>query len=350
MNFSASQIAQLIQGTVEGDLETTIHGFGKIEEAQQGEITFLANPKYESYLYTTNASIVIINNDYQLTAPITATLVRVKDAYQRVAVLLQLNNDMMQQSNVKVGIEQPCFIDPSATIGDNVYIGAFAYIGKGAVLADNAKIYPNAYVGNSVTVGVHSVLHPHVIVYDKCVIGNQVIIHSGTIIGADGFGFAPQADGSFKKIPQLGNVVIEDNVEIGSNTTVDRATMGSTIIKSGVKLDNLIQIAHNVEIGSNSVIAAQTGISGSTKLGDNCMVGGQVGIVGHINLAEGTKINAQSGVSKGIKEKGVAITGSPAFEYKQALKSQSVFRKLPELLERLEYLEQQLLKNNSSDS
>lgn len=342
MKFTALQIATLINGHVEGDEQSTVSGFGKIEEAQQGELTFFANPKYEAFLYTTGASVIILNEDYLLTHGISATLIRVKDAYQAFATLLQVYNEQLNSSIAPTGIEQPSFIHESAKIGQNVYIGAFAYIGELAVIEDNVKIYPNVYIGKNVKIGAHSTLYPHVNVYHNCVIGRNVMIHSGVIVGSDGFGFAPQSDGSYKKVPQLGNVVIEDDVEVGSNTTIDRATIGSTVINKGVKLDNLIQIAHNVQIGNNTVIAAQSGISGSTKIGANCIVGGQVGIVGHIQLADRTKINAQSGVTKSVKKEGVALTGSPAFDYTAALRSQAIMKRLPQILERLEFLEEKI--------
>lgn len=342
MQFNATQIAHLVGGQVDGDPQCSVHGFGKIESAQPGELTFFANAKYEAYLYQTKASIVIINEDFVPAQPIQATLIKVKDAYQSLAQLLQIYQDMTAKNNVLSGIEQPSHIDTSAVIGKDVYVGAFAYIGKNVHLGNNVKIYPNVYIGNNTVIGDNCIIYPNAIIYNQTKIGQYVTIHGGCVIGADGFGFAPQADGTYKKVPQLGHVVIEDHVEIGSNTTIDRATMGATLIKAGAKLDNLIQIAHNVEIGHHTVIAAQTGISGSTKLGNHCMVGGQVGIVGHIQIADGTKINAQSGVAKGIKEPGQAITGSPAFEYRQALKSQSVFKQLPSLLERIEMLEKKL--------
>lgn len=342
MQFTAAQISQLIGGTIIGDATTIVEGFGKIESAKSGELTFFANPKYEAYLYSTKASIIIINKNFELAQPITATLIQVDDAYQSLAQLMQIYQDITQKNNAPIGIEQPSHIEESASIGFDVYIGAFAYIGKNVSIGNHVKIYPNVYIGDNTIIGDNTTIYPNAIIYNQSKIGQHVIIHGGCVIGSDGFGFAPQKDGTYKKVPQLGNVIIEDHVEIGSNTTIDRATMGATIIKAGAKLDNLIQIAHNVEIGHHTVIAAQTGISGSTKLGNNCLVGGQVGIVGHIQLADGTKINAQSGVAKGIKEPNQAITGSPAFEYRQALKSQSVFKKLPEILERLELLEQQL--------
>jgi len=297
MQFTAQQIALILNGIVEGDPLVTINQLAKIEDAGAGSLSFLANPKYEPYLYSTNASVVIVNNDLVLTEAVKATLIRVENAYSAFSVLLEKYNTIKLD---KSGIEQPCFIHPSAKIGNNVYIGAFAYIGPDVKIGDNSKIYPNTYIADNVTVGKNSTLFSGVKVYFDCVIGDNVIIHSGAIIGSDGFGFAPTADGTYQKVAQIGNVILEDNVEIGSNTTIDRATMGSTVIHKGVKLDNLVQIAHNVEIGSNTVIAAQTGVSGSTKIGEQVILGGQVGVVGHINIAKGSQVQAQSGISRTI--------------------------------------------------
>jgi len=340
MQFTAAQIAMMINGKVEGNVDTAVASFGKIEEAQNGQLAFLANPKYEEYLYSTNASIIIINESQELKQKIEATLIKVPDAYSAFATLLDKYQQIQRQQ--LTGIQQPVYIASTAKIGDNVFIGAFAYIGENVTVADGAKIYPNAYLGDNVTVGKNTIIHPGVRVYHDCVIGNNVSIHAGTVIGSDGFGFAPQADGTLKKVPQIGNVIIEDGVEIGANATIDRATIGSTLIKAGAKLDNLLQIAHNVEVGNNSVIAAQSGISGSTKVGNNVMIGGQVGIVGHLKIADGTKINAQSGVSKSIKNPNTAVTGSPAFDYTAALRSQAASRNLPSLEKRVLELEKLL--------
>lgn len=336
MEFPAAQIAMLVNGTIEGDAAITVNSFGKIEEAREGQLSFLANPKYEDYLYSTKASVIIINAGFELKQPVSATLIRVPDAYSAFAALLTKYQEIRQQS--LAGIQQPAYISSSAVYGSNVFIGAFAYLGEQVKVGDNTKIYPNAYLGDHVTVGADCVIHPGVKIYHDCVIGDRVIIHAGTIIGSDGFGFAPQADGSFKKVPQIGNVVLENDVEVGSNTTIDRATIGSTIIHAGAKLDNLIQVAHNVEIGSSTVIAAQAGISGSTKIGKGVMIGGQAGIVGHIHLGDGSKVNAQSGVSKSI-DPGKAVTGSPAYDYTAALRSQAAARKLPELEKKIKELE-----------
>lgn len=326
----------MLNGTVEGDPLVSVNQLAKIEEAQAGSLSFLANPKYEQYLYTTGASVVIVNNDQALTAPVSAALIRVPNAYSAITVLLEKYNTLKLN---KSGIEQPSFIHPSVKIGENAYIGAFAYIGPNVKLGNDCKIYPNCYIADDVIIGNNVTLFPGVKVYFDCLIGNNVIIHSGTIIGADGFGFAPVGDGTYSKISQIGNVIIEDDVEIGSNTTVDRATMGSTIIRRGVKLDNLIQVAHNVEIGANTVIAAQTGISGSTKIGENCIIGGQVGVVGHITIAKGSQIQAQSGVSRSITEEGKKWMGSPAFPYSDHMRSQIVINRLPALEKKINELE-----------
>jgi UDP-3-O-[3-hydroxymyristoyl] glucosamine N-acyltransferase len=336
MKFPASQIAMIISGKVDGDPNIAVDSFGKIEEAGKGQLTFLANPKYEDYLYTTKASIIILNDGFILKQPVEATLIRVPDAYTAFATLLAKYQEIMQQQ--LTGVQQPSYIGKTAIYGQNVFIGAFAYLGEEVKVGDHTKIYPNAFIGDNVRIGDHCVIHAGVKIYHDCVIGNYVTIHAGTVVGSDGFGFAPQADGSFKKVPQIGNVVVEDHVEIGANATIDRATIGSTLIKSGAKLDNLIQIAHNVEVGNSTVIAAQAGVSGSTKIGKGVMIGGQVGIVGHIHVGDGAKINAQSGVSKSI-EPGKAVTGSPAYDYTSALRSQAVNRKLPELEKRVKELE-----------
>ena len=338
MQFTAAQVAQLLQGTVEGNPEAIVSTFSKIEEAGPQSLCFIANPKYEQYLYETTAAAVVINADYVLTAPVTATLIRVPNAYAAFAQLLQVYDEITKGQR-KQGREAQSFVADSATVDESAYIGAFAYISDNSVIGKNVQIYPNCFVGSNVHIADNTILYPSVTIYKDCKVGERVIIHSGTVIGADGFGFAPKADGSYDKIPQIGNVVIEDDVEIGANTCIDRATMGSTLIRKGAKLDNLLQIAHNVEVGSSTVIAAQAGISGSTKIGDRCMIGGQAGIVGHIQVANGTKINAQSGVSKSISKEDIAISGSPAFDYKSEMKSQIVFRNLPDMLDRIKSLE-----------
>ncbi len=339
MKFPISAIAQLIGATIEGNATAEISTLSKIEEGQAGGICFLANPKYAHYLYTTQATAVIVAKDFVVTAPLTTTLLRVEDPYNAFTFLLQKAQEMMQ---VKTGIEQPSFISPTAKIGKNVYIGAFAYVGHYAEIGNGCKIYPNSYIGDNVKVGENTTLYANVSVYMGCEIGEDCILHSGVVVGSDGFGHAPQSDGSYTKIPQIGNVVIENRVEIGANTTLDRGTMGSTRICEGVKLDNLIQVAHNVTIGKNTVIAAQTGISGSTKIGENGMIGGQVGFVGHISIANGVKIGAQSGVSKDIRRENSAWRGSPVQEYRQQLKSEAVFRQLEELAKKVHELEKMM--------
>lgn len=340
MQFTAAQIAAIINASIEGDANATVRSFGKIEEARAGQLAFLANPKYEEHLYTTGASIIIINENLQLEKPITATLLRVKDAYSSFASLLDAYQQM--RTSQMNGIETPSYIHSSASYGNNVFIGAFTYLGENVKLGNDVKIFPNCFIGNGVSIGNNVVIHAGVKILRDCIIGNNVVVHAGTVIGSDGFGFAPQADGTFKKVPQIGNVLIEDHVEIGANATIDRATIGSTIIRAGAKLDNLIQVAHNVEVGNNSVIAAQAGVSGSTKIGNNVMIGGQAGIVGHISIADGTKINAQSGVSKTIKTPNTAVTGSPAHDYTAALRSQAINRHLPDLEKRISELEKLL--------
>jgi UDP-3-O-[3-hydroxymyristoyl] glucosamine N-acyltransferase len=345
MQFTAAQIAMLVHGRVEGDASATVDSFGKIEEAKKNQLAFLANPKYVEYLYSTQASVILLNNSLELKQPIAATVIRVPDAYSAFAILLNKYQEMMRQR--MHGIQEPIFIHKTATFGDNVFVGAFSYISENVQVGNNVKIYPDVFLGNNVKLGDNTTVHPGVKIYHNCVIGKNVTIHAGTVIGGDGFGFAPQADGTYQKVPQIGNVVIEDDVEIGSNTSIDRATIGSTIIRKGAKLDNLIQIAHNVEVGANTVIAGQAGVSGSTKIGRNVQIGGQAGLAGHIQIADGARINGQSGVSKSIKSVGAAVTGSPAYDYTSALRSQALSRNLPDLEKRvteLEKLVQQLLQ------
>jgi UDP-3-O-[3-hydroxymyristoyl] glucosamine N-acyltransferase len=340
MTFSANQIAVLINGKIEGNPESSVISFGRIEEAQTNQLAFLANPKYEEYLYTTKASVVIVSDKLELKEAVSPTLIKVPDPYSAFASLLHYYQQYKtQQLN---GVQEPSYISKTAKTGENVFVGAFAYIGDETEIGNNVKVFPGVFIGNNVKIGENTLLHPGVKVYHDCIIGKNVTIHAGTVIGGDGFGFAPQADGSFKKVPQIGNVIIEDNVEIGSNATIDRATIGSTIVKAGAKLDNLIQIAHNVEVGYNTVIAAQAGVSGSTKIGNNVMIGGQAGVVGHIQIADGSKINAQSGVSKSIKTPKTAVTGSPAYDYTSALRSQALTRNLPDLEKRITELENQI--------
>jgi UDP-3-O-[3-hydroxymyristoyl] glucosamine N-acyltransferase len=336
MQFSAVQLATMLDGKLEGNPDVKVSNIAKIEEAGNGMLSFIANPKYEEFIYSTQASILIVNESLVTERPVKPTLIRVKDAYSSFALLLEKYKQLVGN---KTGIQQPSYIPASVKMGANVFVGAFAYLGENVVLGNNVKIYPGVYLGDNVIVNDDSVIYPGVKVYDNCVLGCRVILHAGCVVGGDGFGFAPQPDGSYKKVPQIGNVVIHDDVEIGANTTIDRATMGSTVIRKGVKLDNLIQVAHNVDIGVNTVIAAQTGVSGSTKIGKNCVIGGQVGMVGHIHIADNTKINAQSGLSKSITDPNTSWNGSPAFDYKSSLKSQAIFRNLPDLEKRVKELE-----------
>lgn len=342
MEFTAKQIADFISGKIEGDENTTVNTFAKIEEGRKGAISFLSNPKYTHYIYETESSIVLINNDVVLDKQVKPTLIRVDNAYECVAKLLQLYDSVRPK---KIGIDSLAFISDKAKIGENVYIGAFACIGDNVVIGDGCRIYPNTVIGDNAKIGNNCLLYPHVSVYEGCIIGNNVTIHSGTVIGADGFGFAPNTEG-YDKIPQIGTVTIEDNVEIGANTCIDRSTMGSTIIRKGVKLDNLIQVAHNVEIGENTVMSAQVGIAGSTKVGSWCMFGGQVGLAGHITIGDKTFLGAQSGVPGNIKGNETLI-GTPPMEPKAYFKSQAIFRKLPDLYKQINEMQKQLdeLKN-----
>jgi len=347
MQFTAQDIAFILNGKVEGDPLVAVDRLAKIEEATPGSLTFLANPKYEPHLYTTNASIAIVNDSLELSDPVKCTLIRVENAYSAFTVLLEKYNTYKLH---KEGIEQPSFIHETAVLGENVYIGAFAYIGAGVKIGDNSKVYPHTYIGDNAIIGSNTTLFANVKVYFDCVLGNNNTIHSGAVIGSDGFGFAPNADGSYTKIAQIGNVILEDDVEVGSNTTIDRATMGSTILRKGVKLDNLIQIAHNVDIGSNTVIAAQTGVSGSTKLGENVILGGQVGVVGHITIAKGTQVQAQSGIGRSLTEENKKWAGSPAFAYSSNMRSNVVLQRLPELEKRVIELEKIIAELRKADN
>lgn len=344
MQFTAEQIATFLNGTVEGNPSVIVTQLAKIEEGKEGELSFLSNSKYEHYLYDTRSSIVIVDAKLVLQRPVSATLIRVQDPYSSFSELLKIYHSLLTD---REGREDHAFIHETVTIGEGGYIGAFVYLSKGVRIGKNVKIYPNVYIGDNVIVGDNSVIYPRVTVYHDCSIGSNVIIHSGAVIGSDGFGFAPQKDGSYEKVPQIGNVIIEDNVEVGANTVIDRATLGSTVIKSGVKLDNLIQIAHNVEIGSNTVIAAQTGISGSTKVGKQVVLGGQVGLVGHINIADGTQVQAQSGINRSIKEINSKWGGTPASHYTSQLRSQVVYTRLPELEKRIIELEKIIIELNT---
>lgn len=340
MEFTANQIAAVIGGTIEGNPDVKISRLSKIEEGEPGSLSFLANPKYTHYIYSTNASIVIVSDDFIAEQPVQSTLIRVSDAYTAFAALLELYNKIR---NDKKGISSLSFVAPSAKLGKDVYIGEFAVIGENVVLGDGVKIFPHVHLGDNVRIGHNTTLYAGVIVYSDNQIGDNCTLHGGVVIGADGFGFAPQQDKNYKKVAQIGNVIIEDDVEIGSNTTIDRATLGSTIIRRGVKLDNLIQVAHNVEIGENTVIAALVGISGSTKIGKNCMIGGQVGFVGHISIGDNVKIGAQAGVINDIQD-GAIVLGSPAIDMSKFKRAIVLFNNLPELAGRISQLEKQLKK------
>lgn len=345
MEFTVNQIAGLINGKVEGDGNIRIKTVAKIQEGTPDAIAFLANLKYENFIYTTNAGAVLIADDFVPKEPIKATLIRVADPYAAFGILLAEYQKLMSAS--RSGIENNAFVHHSAQIGDNAYVAAFAYISENVVIGKNAKIYPHVFIGENTKIGDDVVIYSGAKIYADTVIGNRCIIHSGAVIGSDGFGFAPQPDGSYKAIPQVGNVILEDDVCIGANTTIDCATMGSTVIESGVKLDNLIQVAHNVRIGKNTVIAALTGISGSTEIGKNCIIAGQVGIVGHVKIADRTTIGAQAGVSKGVAEEGTTILGAPATDIREMKKQFIMIRKLPELYERMKEIEKVLQEKNN---
>ena len=339
MKFTAAQIAGILEGEVVGNPNAEVYKLSKIEEGTEGSLTFLANPKYINFIYSTKATVTIVNNTFEPEQEITTTLIKVEDAYKSFSKLLEYYN---QVKLMKSGIEQPSVISDGVTYGNDLYLGSFCYVGKNVIIGNNVKIYPNSFIGDNVTIGDNCVFFAGVRIYSETEIGNNCIIHSGTIIGSDGFGFAPQEDGTYSKVPQIGNVIIEDNVEIGACTTVDRATLGSTIIRKGVKLDNHIQVAHNVEIGENTVIAAQTGIAGTTKIGKNGLIGGQVGFAGHLLIGDNVKIQAQSGIGKNLAD-GEVVQGSPAFNYGDFAKSFVHFRYLPKIVA---YLEE--LKNNNN--
>jgi UDP-3-O-[3-hydroxymyristoyl] glucosamine N-acyltransferase len=340
MEFTAEQIAGILNGEIVGDSNATVSGLSKIEEGTVNSLSFLANPKYEEHIYKTQSTICIVNKTFSPNKPlpVTLTLVKVDDAHACFAKLLEVYNQM---SKKQPAIEQPSHIAETAKIGEGLYLGAFAYIGEGTKIGNNVSIYPQAYIGENVTIGDNCTIHPGAKIYQDCVLGNNVTIHAGTVIGADGFGFVPDENGVFSKIPQIGNVVIEDDVEIGSNTTIDRATLGSTFIRKGVKLDNLIQIAHNVDVGQHSAMAAQVGVAGSAKIGRHVMVGGQAGIGGHITIADQTQIVAQSGIPGNVKKK-ATLMGSPGIPIDDFKKSYFGFRKLPYILNKLQELDSKL--------
>jgi UDP-3-O-[3-hydroxymyristoyl] glucosamine N-acyltransferase len=344
MEFTAATIAGFLKGEIEGNPDVKVSTVAKIEEGHEGALSFLANPKYEPYIYTTDSSIVLVNKDFVPSGKIKATLIRVNDSYEAFASLLSL---VEQSKPKKKGIHPTAIIGTGTKLGSDVYIGAYAYIGENCIIGDGCRIYPQVYIGDSTSIGNNCLMFPGVKIYHECKIGNNCTIHAGSVVGSDGFGFAPQSEREFMKIPQLGNVILEDNVEIGANVAIDRATMGSTIIRKGVKIDNLVQIGHNVEIGENTVMAGQTGIAGSTKVGKNCMFAGQVGIAGHLKLADGTKIGAQAGVAGNVREANSIIQGTPAIGQRQFLRSSIVYKKLPELKSKIDALEKEIesLKN-----
>ena len=337
MQFTAKQISEFINGVIEGDENATVEELSKIESGKPGSLCFLSNPKYENYLYATRASVVIVGRDFVPSEEVKSTLIKVEDPYSAFSVLLKKYNEVNQ--NTKSGIEQPSFIHPSVKIGQNVFIAAFSYLAENVEIGDNTRILAQVYIGPETKIGKDCTLYPGVKVYNRSVIGDRVMIHGNTVIGSDGFGFAPQSDGTYSKIAQIGNVVIEDDVEIGANTAIDRATMGSTFIRKGVKLDNLIQIAHNVDVGQHSVVAAQTGISGSTKLGENSVIGGQVGIAGHLSLAKGTQVGAQAGINFNTSEENKQWHGSPAQPLRDWMRASVIFKQLPSVEKRIASLE-----------
>ncbi|GGG43532.1 UDP-3-O-(3-hydroxymyristoyl)glucosamine N-acyltransferase [Hymenobacter glacieicola] len=337
MEFTVGQIAEVLRGAVEGDAAQQINRLAKIEEAQAGALSFLANPKYEPYLYTTAASAVIVSRTLELRQPVPAALIRVDDPYTSFTTLLEFYQQATRTG--KRGVEEPAYLAASSTIGENHYRGAFSYVGENCQIGRDVVIFPHVFIGDRCKIGDGTILYAGAKIYAETVIGARCTVHAGAVIGSDGFGFAPQPDGSYRTIPQIGNVVLEDNVSVGANATIDCATMGSTIIREGAKIDNLVQIAHNVEIGRHTVVAAQTGISGSTKIGDFCVLAGQAGIAGHLSLANRTTVTAQSGVGKSIKEEGVLLQGSPAFNLRDSLRANAVFRHLPDLERRLTQLE-----------
>ncbi|MCR5013594.1 MAG: UDP-3-O-(3-hydroxymyristoyl)glucosamine N-acyltransferase [Bacteroidales bacterium] len=339
MKFTASQIAALLSGTVEGDPNKEVWNVAKIEEGSPGMLSFLANPKYTPYIYTTQSSVVIVNNDFEAKEPVAATLIRVADAYASFAKLLAFYDEM---SNKKEGVSSLAFVSSTAQCGANMYLGEFAFIGEHAVLGNNVKVYPQVYVGDGCVIGDDTVLYPGVRLYRNTVVGKRCIVHAGAVLGADGFGFAPQEDGHYEKIPQVGNVVVDDDVEIGANTTIDRSTMGSTHIHRGVKLDNLVHLAHNVEVGEHTALAAQVGVSGSTHLGKHCVVGGQSGFVGHLHIADGSKFGGQCGIMGSIKEENQEFMGTPIQPLREYLRSNARFRHIDEMARKIDALEKEL--------
>jgi len=346
MKFKLNEIAALIQAYIEGDPNAEVKGFAKIEEGKPGDLCFLANDKYESFIYQTKATAVIVNKTFVAQEPVQSALLRVDDAYSAFTILLDFYNKL-QLKDLPSGTDKNAFVHDNSKVSNSAYIGAFSFVDEGVEIGEKTQVLQQVFIGKNVKIGKNCVINPGVKIYNNCIIGDNCILHSNLVVGADGFGFAPQSDGTYKKIPQTGNVILENNIEIGANSTIDRAVIGSTIIRNGVKIDNLCQIAHNVEVGENTVIAAQTGIAGSTKIGKNCMIGGQVGIVGHITIADGTKIQAQSGIAKPVKEPGIALYGSPAIPYGDFIKSYVEFKTLPDLAKRVKELEQ-IIQNEKS--
>ena len=338
MKFTATQIAGILEGEVEGNPQIAVHKLSKIEEGEKGSLTFLANPKYTSYIYSTKASITIVNKDFVPEQTLSTTLIKVEDAYKSFSKLLEYYN---QVKNNKVGIENPSYISDNVSYGEGFYLGAFSYLGNNVTIGDNVKLFPNVFIGDNVKIGNNVIVFAGAKIYSETIVGNNCVIHGGAIIGADGFGFTPNSNGEYSKVPQTGNVILEDNVDVGAGTTIDRATLGSTILRKGVKLDNQIQIAHNVEIGEHTAIAAQTGIAGSTKIGKNCLIGGQVGIVGHITIGDRVKIQAQSGIGRNVKDDEV-LQGSPALNYGEFNKSYVHFKNLPKLVNQISNIEKKV--------
>jgi UDP-3-O-[3-hydroxymyristoyl] glucosamine N-acyltransferase len=346
MKFKAQEIALFLGGEVVGDPTVNVSGISKIEDGKPGTLAFLANPKYENYLYTSEASIVLVNQDFTPRQPVKTTLIKVTDAYQAFASLLEMYTKARER--LKVGVEQPSFIHETSPLGNDCWVAAFAYIGQNVKIGNNVRLYPHVYVGDNVVIGDGCTLYSGVKVYGDSIIGNRCILHSGAVIGSDGFGFAPQHDGSYRKIPQIGNVILEDDVEIGANTTIDCGTMGSTIIRKGVKLDNLIMIAHNCEVGEHTVMAAHTGLAGSTKVGKHCKFGGQVGVAGHLTIGDHVQVGAQSGIPSNVKSNEI-ILGTPAMDYKKMLRVYSTMKNLPELRQEVIQLQKDInnLKKNN---
>ncbi|PWS32757.1 UDP-3-O-(3-hydroxymyristoyl)glucosamine N-acyltransferase [Pedobacter paludis] len=347
MQFTAKQISEFLNGSIDGNPDVAVTELSKIEDGKEGSLSFLSNPKYENFLYSTQASVVIVSKDFNPTQDYSSTLIRVDNPYSAFTILLDKYNEAVNAQTAKSGIDKLAFVHPSAKIGKNVFIDAFAYVGENVQIADGCKINTQTFIGADSKIGENSTFYPGVKIYHNSIIGARVIIHANTVIGSDGFGFAPQKDGTYNKIPQIGNVIIEDDVEIGANTAVDRATMGSTIVKKGAKIDNLIQIAHNVEIGENTVLAAQSGVSGSTKVGPNSVIGGQVGIAGHLTLAKGTQIGAQAGLNFNITEENKQWHGSPAQPLRNWMRASVIFKHLPDVEKRINTLEEEIKRLTS---